>query len=595
MAKDNYFEFKKLSINHFEGVNSKVGDNVSKAAELSHAENIRSNTIGFLEKRKGSKLLGNILTSPANYGLYYFDNNNSSSTGLFRITDVSGTISIYYLDDTDTWTSLADADASGLSAAEASFTIAENNLFIANGTDSNRYIKSDGITVTTSADSTGHLYNSPIANKISYYKDRLYLADYTVSGVRYPTSIMRSSYPLGIMALVNNDVIAPADNDEIKITETKYVYVPDTLDVYRGSNKVATINIDEKGEDYIKLNGAPTFETGFSDILSADEIWPTGSHGGEKIFRWATSIDTGIEGMFYDSFKLTGGDGSPITLLEPVAKTLLIANNNNLAFWNGNNLQTLDVGIGCVSKKGYTKAFGSLFFLHYTGIYAITDSSPEIKSSKVDEYIEGATTAGLENAVMGSENKSIFCYIGDVTLYNDDNSINKQLSDVVLEYDIQQQNWFVHTDIPVKDFVVDGSTNKLQYINKTDGHVYTLLSGLVDKEGVDNEEIPCNLTTSNIYFTDSFEKICYPREIIVEIKSGHNIKCFISLDDREFRPLEGTLRKGCNILNVGEVENEYLRGRKIKISLREMSGSPFKVSKMAIMYSTSGERENHTT
>ena len=595
MAEENPFKIKQITLTHFEGINSKVADHISKTEELSHGENVRSLKIGYLEKRKGGKLLGNTLSSPSNYGLYYFNNDNSN--GLFRITDVSGTVSIYYLNSSNEWTALS-GEGTGLSAAETDAVKANGKLFIVNGVDDNRYIESDGISVTTSSDSTGNLYNSPIANKVSYFKDRLYLADYYNNSTRIPTGVMRSSFPLGIAALLSNDYENPGDNEEIKVSDTKYLYVPDTLEVYRGGKKVATINIDEKGQDYIKLNGAPTFESGYSNLYAVDELWPEGTYTGERIFRWATNPNEGIEGKRYDTFKLTGAGGDPVTMFETIGGSLLIANKDNMAIWNGSHLKTMDFDIGCTSSKGYIKAIGSLFFIHYTGIYMMGEKAPKLISSKVDEYIEGATKDGLENATMGREKKSVFCHIGDVTLYKDDNSVDKELKDVVLEYNIQQENWFVHTNIPAEYMSVDkGSVtpDKLNYTDKEDGHVYTAFSSLVDREGVSNEEIPCNLTTSSILLADSFDYISYPKEIIAEIKSGNNIKCFISMDDEEFKPIGGTLRKGCNILGIGEENNEYLRGRKIKISLREMSGHAMKVSQIGITYYESGERELHST
>jgi hypothetical protein len=92
---------------------------------------------------------------------------------------------------------------------------------------------------------------------------------------------------------------------------------------------------------------------------------------------------------------------------------------------------------------------------------------------------------------------------------------------------------------------------------------------------------------------DSFERISYPKEIMAEIKSGSNIKCFVSMDDNPFIPLEGSMRKGCNILSIGEEYNKYIRGRKIRISLREMSDRAMKVSQIGIVYAETGEREKH--
>jgi hypothetical protein len=119
--------------------------------------------------------------------------------------------------------------------------------------------------------------------------------------------------------------------------------------------------------------------------------------------------------------------------------------------WNDYSLENFDLGIGCCSQNGYVKN-GELFFLHYTGIYSTGGGIPKLLSRKIDRYIKGATKAGLEAGAMGTKGFSIFCAIGDVTLYNNDGSQWKVLPDVCLEYAMADQNWFVHTNVSASAF-----------------------------------------------------------------------------------------------------------------------------------------------
>jgi len=108
---------------------------------------------------------------------------------------------IYYLSNSDKWTPLT-GDGANIDGGVFDYAYAESSVFLVNQNDDNRYIQSDGTTVVTSASPTGHLYNSPKAAKINFYKNRLYLADFIRNGVRYKNTILRSSYPLGLVCLL---------------------------------------------------------------------------------------------------------------------------------------------------------------------------------------------------------------------------------------------------------------------------------------------------------------------------------------------------------------------------------------------------------
>ena len=398
---------------------------------------------------------------------------------------------------------------------------------------------------------------------------------------------MRSSMPVGIVSLVDGDHDAGVTS--IKITDTSYIHGEDILDIYRGNTYKERITVKSKTEDSIIVN-ATTYA-----IKSSDELWIRNSYTGTKVFRWADNSASGINVKQYDTFKLTGGRNDRIRMLTNIGDVMMIANTNNLGIWNNYDLASLDLGVGCVSDQGYVKALGTLWFIHYTGIYSTTGGTPKLMSGKVEKYIEGATTAGLEAAAAGRKGMSIFFAIGNVTLYNPDGSTDRTLSNVVLEYNLRQENWYVHTGIDAKYFttyIASDNADRLEFAGDS-GHVYELFIGTKD----DNTyEIPMEIATAPITLSNDFERICYPKKITIELERGSGIKCFVSLDDEPYYELKGEASKGCTIIPVSarnEDENTPPRCRTISLSFKEYSKRLCKISRVAIDYLETEEVEDY--
>jgi hypothetical protein len=441
-------------------------------------ENALSPIIGVLEKRQGQTVLGTapgggLFETLGNFGLVSWDDGGTESQGLLRVTTVDGSVcNVYFLNMSDEWTLLDNVKAQDLALAICDFANVDSHLVIVNGNDDNRMITSDiasgTATIVTSADA-GSLYNSPKANKATFYKGRMYLADfYDAGGNRMKTTVIRSSYSLGIVALLNGDVTSSDGGTwKLPVTDTKYFYTAagmNQYEIYRGSVKVATITINGMSETEIRATDANvTFEAGFTSFLSSDEVWVNGTYDGEKQYRWVSN--SGISGSDvkqYDTFKLAGGDEDPVTLLEPIGNVLMVGNKNALLTWNDYNLENFDLGVGCVSKNGYVKLKGALYFLHYSGVYSTSGSMPQLLSRKVDRYIRGATKAGLEECAAGFKGLSVFFTIGDVSLYNNDGSFWKVLPQTCLEFNVADQNWYVHTNVTSTQFetFIDSTGNE---------------------------------------------------------------------------------------------------------------------------------------
>jgi hypothetical protein len=214
-------------------------------------------------------------------------------------------------------------------------------------------------------------------------------------------------------------------------------------------------------------------------------------------------------------------------------------------------------------------------------------------SAKVEKYIQGATKAGLEASSAGRKGMSVFFAIGDVTLYRPDGSIETSISKVVLEYNLRHENWFVHTNIDAAFFstyMSETDPDRLEFCGST-GEVFELLYGTSDN----GADIPWELTTSPITLSSEFEKICYPKEVILELERGSGVKCFVSLDGGPFYEIKGEAVRGCTILKVTPQydKEKYARCRNITVSIREFSNRLCKLSRMAITYTDTLEFENY--
>lgn len=434
-------QLKRLDVPMFDGINTLVGETLAKKTEVSFIENARSEKIGWLTKRAGYSIFGNVLQATANWGLYDFVN---SEHHFLRVSTVSGTTSLY-LYSNGTWVKF-DGMGTNLSQAECDFATALDRCFITNGVDNNRYIEADGITAVDSTTTTGYLFNSPKARLINYYRGRLYLGDYLrPNGTRERTGVAFSSQPLGIVALVSGDHTAPITS--LEVSDTKYIKLGsgnDSLEVYRGNSLIGTITVTARSATTLTISSFGT------SLLSADELWVPGTHDGEKKFRW-DNASTGIAVREYDTFRNPSEED--LVLLTNIDTNMVIFTKNSISVFNGTSVRPLDLDIGCVSKKSFVKMLGQGVFLHYTGLYAITGPGvPRLLTAKVQQLFDNASPTTLENACAAGDEFSYFVHIGDIPFYHSNGALKKTLNNVVLEYNFRQNNIFIHTDIPMSHF-----------------------------------------------------------------------------------------------------------------------------------------------
>ena len=842
---------KRFNITYFDGVNSIVNHLLAKRVELLHAENIRSKLIGVIEKREGQQTTGTNPNGSAfvalqNYGIAKFlniaankgvlrvsswagqsstymisvfddtfvtDVFNPSTTTTLKIRNVEyvavsegfmkgltdqnalildgtgNSASIFVLDNNNAWQQVSGAAGQNMAGAPCSFARVENNILIVNQHNYNVMLKNDANTIIDST-TAGSLYNSPRAKKAAFYKSRIYLANFIRSGVQYRTTVIRSSYSLGVIALVNGDSPNPTDpsqsplgitavsipswatfidngngtgtlsgtapatdtNDNVELRVTNAVYgslaysdqkftistrssttapyftskpgttaasggsytynittanpaahavtitsstipaglvltdngngtatltgtvpvngsdsypayddvnivvtdptagastvqkwsitvpananqpflnstpatailangafsytvqasyntpvwaIPVTnsdyfyansgmnqYDIYRGAAHIATVTLTSVQETTITAAISDvTFYGNYNTLLSADEIWIAGTYNGEKQYRWINNpTGVGRDVKQYDTFFLSGGDEDEITLMETIGNVLLIANKNAMCTWNDYTLQNFDLGFGCVSPNGYVKLLGTLYFIHYSGIYSTSGTMPQLLSRKIDRYIKGATRTALEQSACGFKGLSVFFTLGDVKLYNDDDSYWKTLKDCCIEYNVADQNWYVHTNVPATQFAqfldVQGGEHCLYTSSKTGAPVKEFLIGNTD----DGAEIFMRADTQVIQLLPNVETYAMPISVITEMDRGSLTKCFISLDKGEFYELEGEVTKGISIMKINGIDRNAVSpplARRIQLSYRDSSKQLNKIIQSTLVY-----------
>lgn len=380
---------------------------------------------------------------------------------------------------------------------------------------------------------------------------------------------------------------------KIPVTDTSYFYTEtysNEYEVWRVNTKIADIVVSSIDDLYIYLSSV-TWADGEYGFESQDQIYPAGTVFGEKRYLWPNNPTLlGQDVKQYGTFKLSGSDESDITLLDNIGNVMVIANRSNLATWNGSALNNFDIGVGCPSSRGHIKAYGALYFIHYTGVYATSGTLPTIISSPVQSYIDGATKEGIENAVVGKKGRSIFFCIGDVTLYRPDGSVKRTLRDTCLEYNILQQTWYVHTNVKATAFETAILSASADVLTLTDGDskdVKTFLDGNTD----DGEEIIFRVDSQPFPIAANMEDLSNPELVIVESERGSSMQAFIALDGGEFFQIEGKIEKGVSKLRIHDKDVDRGSppvGHYMAVSFRDSSKQICKLARVAVTFVPAG-------
>lgn len=111
--------------------------------------------------------------------------------------------------------------------------------------------------------------------------------------------------------------------------------------------------------------------------------------------------------------------------------------------------------------------------------------------------------------------------------------------------------------------------------------IFQYLTGNTD----DSSAIGFNIETGNRSIAAYFEQIVQPVEIELEVKKGHNIEVYISIDNENFKPV-GKAQRGINRITLATnvQTDDFLRCQVIKLALRETSKAECVIGRCAILY-----------
>jgi len=383
---------------------------------------------------------------------------------------------------------------------------------------------------------------------------------------------------------------------KLPVTDTTYIYdseYANEYEVWRINQKLADIKVSKMDDlnIYVDLSEVKWTDGDFDHAFqSQDQVYVKGTFGGNKVYRFPNNPTlSGSNVKQYNTMKLSGGDESDITVMDNIGNIMLIANKNSLASWNDSVLNNFDLGIGIPSRHGYAKAYGALYFVHYTGVYSTSGQMPSILSSPIQPYIDGATKEGIENAVVGVKGRSVFFCVGDVTLYRSDGSVKRVMKDTCLEYNILQQNWYVHTGVAAstfQSFVSDSAANRLAFTDNVTKDVKVFLEGDTDS----GKEIFFRADTQPFSIASNLEDISNPEIVVVESERGSSMEVYVSLDDEEFYQIEGRAEKGFTRLKVNSKDGTDTPpvAHNIALSFRDSSRQRCKLGRAAITFVPAG-------
>jgi hypothetical protein len=446
----------------------------------------------------------------------------------------------------------------------------------------------------TVADSTADISGMPWGKLAAYYKGRLYTGNIlTYTGQRYKNLVMMSSEKVGIVSYVDGDYLASASPVTIKVTEGKYIVPGDSLEVWRDGAQITSFQVTSKTPYSITIASLAV------DLKSSDALWVPSTYYGRQSFKWST-LTRGITPANPDSFPAGDDSSAEITMMDVVGNSLLVGTTNSLTSWNGTAPTTLSAEVGSIStSRGWTKLGGYLYFASSLGIYRTGGGNPEILTNPIKDYWLSAT--GLGTAVMWNWQNSVFCYIGQITVPGDDGTSEKTITNAIVEYDIIQENCYIHSYPTAITHAEEISTNGSRsgvYLNitNTPGYFSNSRPSTVTWATVvtsDVGDIPyMRVDTNWLYPNAQFEKPSYLWFIHADLLQGDGVKLFLKTDLDDWNEV-GELRKGLNTITLAANPTDPAsspRCRRFKLSFRSATGKLVRLGRTAIDYTSSLEQ-----
>lgn len=384
---------------------------------------------------------------------------------------------------------------------------------------------------------------------------------------RYPNALMSSSMEMGIVTTVNGDF--ETGSTTVEVLDTTYIRDADELEVWRGDNYIGNIAVTAVNDTNVTVSA-----TSFP-IESSDQLWVKGTRSGELTYRWP-NLKWGI-GSAAGTYVIKSGKNGSLTMLSVLGNSMVIGTQDSLTLYNGVSFIGMSYGIGCPSRKGWVKSIGGLYFMSYNGIYRTSGAEPELISLPVKPLLENLTKAQIEGCWAERHGDSVFFFFpGTVNRLSDDGTTVESLVGTCIEYDIRQQNFYVHSDIPytsVLETDVNGKLELLGTVLRSGSTEFEDTFKTFDGDTDNGDSISWVAERPPVYPNKAKERYSMSQKAHLDLLRGDRADLYVSVDDKPFHPVKGQFRKGISTIDVTTPVAEGLtsKGKKFKFSLRGMA------------------------
>jgi hypothetical protein len=211
---------------------------------------------------------------------------------------------------------------------------------------------------------------------------------------------------------------------------------------------------------------------------------------------------------------------------------------------------------GCVSNDGITEYGSWTFFPSYDGMYVFDGSTDTKISLPVQDYWDAILYTSLGSIQAKVLGHHLYIFIGDVTVGG------RSLSNVVLDYNILQNNWTrmsLNENIMDTHLYTESDSGRELFFGNDDGEVFQMFESSTQNAGVFTSFIETPwFYGSGPRIIDTFEEIWGHGEKLSGLKVKYKV------DDGDWIPA-GELNGFSGLLKISA------RGKRIKFLLEETS------------------------
>ncbi len=367
-----------------------------KDNELSKAQNARyDKKIGGVTRKAGYEIVGN----PVEHGkaikggnsFFQKDGNNKLLVSVNNSNDSNATIRY---ENEPFWNNvLTNLPAS----SKVEFENFLDQAFIVGYSESeDSYLQPQTINGSLNVSTTDHVYNAPRGKYILKYADKLYIANCSISGKKYPDRLYQSSAPTDSVTFVNTDQKELLW--QLKVDSVRYLKAGMKIDIYgENSNqkKVDSLEIISvnKAENIISFSPVQI------DVKDRDEIYLEDKKG-TLIILWNTDYPNPDSSDFL-TIPPVKNEVPKITGIGSANNRLFIFTEHSFWKWDGANLVNISKTIGTTSHSSISEMRGWLVFLHKTGIWGYNDEEGKLQllSRGIQNYIDAINQVNFYKAV----------------------------------------------------------------------------------------------------------------------------------------------------------------------------------------------------